>query len=173
MSAQTDTRTFNPGNVDTTLPTIQVRITPYQANEVYDRLVVTAETDELPDWGWLEERGKTVRILHIVDDPECTAAGVTDAVSDLSTMVDIAEDNARAWFAEPSDVTHLRSMRLLLRKATEAVEAAHAEATERTLRCGICFSTTEDVLPVEVRRGTTVRRFCHACDRVRTQTVMN
>jgi len=106
---------YNPGEVDTDLPTIPVRrLTPMQVSEMAHRLDVTAETPDLPNWGYL-----VGRTLHIVDDPDCILWAITGEYSDIRTCLDIAQDQA-VWGGIEAQ-GFVRSMESMVRKAEEAV----------------------------------------------------
>ena len=118
-------RTYNPGGVDETLPTIKVRdLTPTQVDECAHRLDVTAETPDLADWGYL-----VGRTLHIVDDAAAIHAAIGGDYSDLRTCLDIAADQA-AWAWGIEGQGFLRSMQSLVRKAERAVAEQRSRAED-------------------------------------------
>jgi len=116
-----DRTPYNPGGVDTDAPTIRVRnLTNLQIGEVVTRLAVTAETDDLSDWGYL-----TGRVLHIIDSPEAIEAAITGPNADLRSSLEIVRNEARH---EPDAVGLYRSMLSLVDKAERAALAHVAEA---------------------------------------------
>lgn len=113
-----DPHVTNPGDVDTALPHRRIKLTEKQADEMYHRLSVTAETPDLTDWGWIERTGRTTYYLCVVEGRQVAAAGTYSGegtIGDIENCLDIAEDQAHhAWGAEGQGF--VRSMETLLAK---------------------------------------------------------
>lgn len=118
----TSTGIHNPGHVDTDLPHRRIRLTEMQADEMYHRLDLTAETPDLTDWGWIERTGRVTYYLCVVEGREVAAAGTYNregTIGDIASSLDIAEDQAyHAWGSEGQGF--VRSMETLLRKVRDA-----------------------------------------------------
>lgn len=84
--------THNPAGLDTDLPTLDVYLTPFQQDEIAHRITITAETDELTDWGFI-----TSRTLRVLPDR------VGDADGDLQSIADILRDASNWRGAESID----------------------------------------------------------------------
>ena len=112
---------YNPAKLGTGRAVIKIRLTDRQVEEMAHRLDITAETDDLDDWGWLD--GRTLCILN-------NATAINNAImsrySDIRTCLDIARDNVH-HDPSPEARGFLASMQSLVRKVENAVteQAGH------------------------------------------------
>lgn len=104
-------RIYNPGNVDTDAPAIAVKVTNYQRGELENRLVVSAETEDILDWGYLD---LDKSILYIVDEPEAREWAIEARHSDIKTMLDI-------HYASDASASQRRSIANLVERVQQAV----------------------------------------------------
>lgn len=110
----------NPAQLDTTLPATRVKMTAWQADELIQRLIVTAEEDELESWGWVEQTGATNYYLHVVYDLAHHALG---------EMGDIM--SAAPWRHPDRDHQATRSLESLHDKVAAAVEMKVGDALDQ------------------------------------------